>query len=129
MKKKFILVPIVLLLLALLFSAPCDQYLSCRGELSDVLAYPGQWFAVLIILSVFALTLNDQKHKFWLKFTGIFFAISMLLVFMMPETARGLMLNPDRESVNWFFLGLYSLISIIYFIVQLVNKNKSHSGM
>lgn len=124
MKKKFILVPIVLLLMVLLLSTPCDQYLSCRGKMSDILGYPGQWFLVLIPLSFFALTLTDKKHKFWLKFTGIFFAVSMILVFAMPETARGLMLNPDRESTNWFLGGLYSFISVVYFIVQFFKKRK-----
>lgn len=117
MKKKFILVPITLLILVLLLSAPCDKYLSCRGDMMDVLAYPGQWFLALIILSIFALTLSDQKHKFWLKFTGIFFVIGMFFVFAMPEYGTGIV-SIDRELTNWFFVGLYSFISVIYFIVQ-----------
>ncbi|MCX6752687.1 MAG: hypothetical protein NTZ87_04300 [Candidatus Nomurabacteria bacterium] len=126
MKKKFIILPIFLLILVFVVSLPCDKQLTCSGPLSNYVNYPGLWFLVLIPLSLLALTLNDRKHKFWLKFTGIFFAISMFFVFLIPETARGIMLNPDRESANWFFVGLYSFISIIYFFVQFFkNKNKN----
>ena len=124
MKKKFILVPLVGLILVLLLSTPCDKYLSCRGDLSEALSYPGQWFVLLTVMSVFALVLNDQKHKFWLKFTGVSFLISMFFVWISPETARGIMLNPDKELVNWFFAGLYSFISIIYFIVQFIKNRR-----
>ena len=121
MRKKFILVSIVLFIITIILSFPCDKYLSCRGSLSDYLAYPGFWFLILIPLSLLALTLNEQKHKFWLKFTGIFFAISMVLVFLTPEYGSGIV-SIDRELVNWFFVGLYSFISIVYFIVQYFKK-------
>ena len=125
MKKSFIILPIVLFVLVFVLSLPCDKQFSCSGPLSNYVNYPGLWFLVLIPLSLLALTLKDQKHKFWLKFTGIFFALSMILVFMMPENAGGIMLNPDRESANWFLVGLYVFISIIYFIVQFFNRKNN----
>ena len=124
MKKKFSIAVFVVFILIILFSLPCHGNLVCTGPALTYLAYPSSWVLVLVPLSLLALTLNDQKHKFWLKFTGIFFTVSMIIVFLMPETARGIMLNPDRESTNWFFLGLYSIISIIYFIVQFF-KNRA----
>lgn len=124
MKKKFVLVPLVALLVVLLLSAPCDKSLTCSGDLMNILAYPGQWFVLLIPLSLFAWVLDNQKYKFWLKFTGIFFLVSMVFVTISPETARGLMLNPDKEIVNWFFLGIYTITSIIYFIVQFVKSRR-----
>lgn len=128
MKKIFIILPVFLLVLVFIVSLPCDKYLTCEGKAMDILQYPGLWFLILIPLSLFALILNDQKYKFWIKFTGIFFALSMVIVFLMPETAGGIMLNPDREITNWFFVGLYSLISLIYFIVQFF-KNKKQSTL
>lgn len=124
MKRKTILLSFLMVILGFLMMMPCDEQLSCNGPFSDYVGYPLLWSFVFIPLSILALTLNDQKHKFWLKFTGIFFVVSMIIVFIMPETARGLMLNPDRESTNWFFLGLYSLISIIYFTVQFIKSRK-----
>lgn len=123
MKKKAIFLSVVLLSLTFVFSVPCDKYLSCNGSLSDILAYPGLWFLIWIPLTLLALTLNDQKHKFWLKFSGIFFAISMVLVFVTPEYGHGIV-SIDRELVNWFFAGLYFSISIIYFIVQFFKDRK-----
>lgn len=127
MKKIITIVsPIFLLVLTFILSLPCDKYLTCDGKAMDILQYPGFWFLVLIPLSLLALTLNNIKHKFWLKFTIIFFVISMFIVFITPETSRGLMLNPDRESTNWFFVGLYSFISIIYFIIQFIKRIKNN---
>jgi len=104
---------------------PCDNDLYCHGILADVMQYPFVWFLEVFILSLFALILNDQKYKFWIKFTGVSFLVGMFFVSISPETARGIMLNPDKESVNWIFAGLYSLISVIYFIVQFMkNRNK-----
>ncbi len=126
MKKQTILLSFLLFIVGFLMMMPCDKQLSCNGSLSNYVGYPLLWFLVFIPLSFLALILNDQKHKFWLKFTGIFFAISMFVVFLMPEVSRGIMLNPDRESTNWFFVGLYFFISIVYFIVQFFKKDKSH---
>lgn len=124
MRKKFPLYVLAIFALDILFSLPCDKNLACDGPSATYFAYLSLWVLVLIPLSFLALTLNDKKHKFWLRFTGIFFLISMFFVFITPETARGIMLNPDREFTNWFFVGLYSLISIVYFIVQFFNKKQ-----
>lgn len=122
MKKKTIIFNFLLIGFSFLTMLPCDKTLYCEGKFSIYVGYPLLWFLVLVPISLLALTLNDEKHKFWLKFTGIFFVVSMIIVFLMPETARGIMLNPDRETTNWFFVGLYLFISIIYFVVQYFKK-------
>lgn len=124
MKKKFIYFVVGIFVLDILLSLPCDKDLYCTGPASGYLDYPFLWVLVLIPLSLLALTLNDQKHNFWLKFTGIFFAVSMIIVFLMPEYDSGIV-SVDRELTNWFFVGLYSFISIVYFIIQFLNKSKS----
>lgn len=124
MRKKFIILPVILLILIFVFSLPCDKSLTCEGRAMDILQYPGLWFLVLIPLSLFALTLDEKKHLFWLKFTGIFFIVSMFLVFLTPETDRGIMLNLDRETTNWFLVVAYFLISIIYITIQFFKKKK-----
>lgn len=123
MKKKFILSNILCLGIVFLLSLPCHGNLVCTGEIGEKLQYPGQWFLLLVPLSLFALILKDDKYKFWLKFTGIFFAGSMFLVYLMPEYDPGLV-SLDRELTNWFFAGAYSFISVIYFIVQFVKNKK-----
>jgi hypothetical protein len=128
MKKIFVLTPFILLALVLLLSVPCDKYLSCTGSLSGVLSYPGQWFVILIPLSLFALVLKDEKHKYWLKFTGVFFVVSMILVYLMPEYDPGIV-SMDRELTNWFLAGVYSFVSLIYFVVQLIKSRKSNNNV
>jgi len=123
-KKQFLVLPPSLLLLSIILSLPCHGELICTGPLSDTVAYPAQWFLFLVVLSLFALSLSDQKHKFWLKFTGIFFLVGMFFVLISPETARGIMLNPDKELTNWFFLGVYTVTSLVYFITQFVKNRR-----
>jgi hypothetical protein len=121
MKKTFIVFTLIIFVLDILFSLPCHGNLVCTGPASGYLDYAALWILVLIPLSIFALVLNNQKHKFWLKFSGIFFAIAMFIVFLMPEYDSSIV-SVDRELTNWFFLGVYALISIIYFIVQFIKK-------
>jgi len=124
MKKKFIFGNILCLIVIFLSFLPCDSTLYCTGAIAEKLQYPFLWTLLMIPVSLFSLVLNDQKHKFWLKFTGVFFVISMVIVYMTPEYGSGIV-SIDRELTNWFFAGLYSFISIIYFIVQFVrNRNK-----
>lgn len=125
MKKKFFASIIILFVLFILLSLPCHGNLVCTGPATVYLDYPFLWILILIPLSLFALTLNNTQHKTWLKFTGIFFAISMILVFLSPEYDSGI-ISVDREIVNWFLAGLHSFISLVYFIVQFVkNRQKS----
>ncbi len=123
MKKKFIFFVLGIFVLNVLLSLPCHGNLVCTGPATTYFSYPFLWFIVLIPLSLLALTLNEQKHKFWLKFTGAFFSISMFLVFLMPEYGTGVV-SVDRELTNWFLTGVYSFISIIYFIVQFIKNRK-----
>lgn len=117
MKKKSILLIVLLLVVSFLLFLPCDKDLYCEGMFSKTVQYPFVWFVILVPLSLLALTLNNQKHKFWLKFTGVFFLISIFIIFLQPEYGTGVV-SIDRELTNWFFAGLYSFISVVYFIVQ-----------
>lgn len=123
MKKKFIFGNIMCLIILFLFFMPCDSTLYCTGLLVEKLQYLFLWSLIFVPISLFALTLKDEKYKSWLKFTGIFFAISMFFVYLMPEYDSGIV-SIDRELTNWFFAGVYTFISVIYFIVQFVKKRR-----
>lgn len=122
MKKIFLLLVISLFIIYVSLLFPCHGEMVCTGISATYFSEIGLWFLIMIILGFFALSLNSQKHKIWLVFTGIFFVVSMVLVFITPEYGHGIV-SIDRELVNWFFAGLYSLISIIYFIVQHFKKD------
>ncbi|HEY0221081.1 MAG TPA: hypothetical protein VGC58_02550 [Candidatus Paceibacterota bacterium] len=123
MRKISIFLPATLVILFLILSLPCDKYLTCEGKAMDILQYPGLWFLILVPLGLFSLILNDQKHKSWLIFTGVFFSASMFFVFLLPEYDSAIV-SMDKELGNWFFAGLYTFISIIYFIVQFFKNRK-----
>ena len=124
MKKKIVFLAIILFFAGFLLMMPCDKMLSCNGPISNYIGYPLLWFLIWIPLTLLALTLKNEKHKFWLIFTGVFFSASMILVFATPEYGSGVV-SIDRELVNWFLLGLYSFISIVYFIVQFIKRKKT----
>lgn len=122
MKKKItISLLAVALVLFLLTSNYFEQIFG--SKVIDYLVYPFLWSLLIFIVSIFAISLNDQKHKTWLKFTGIFFVVSMFLVFRSPEY-DGAIVSFDRESVNWLLASVYSIISIGYFIVQFIKNRK-----
>ena len=122
MKKKFVIIAVFLFLFSFfLTSSLADKLFGYT--IVDNIASVFLWTLVLIPLSFFALVLNDQKHKIWLKFTGIFFVVSMVLVFITPEYGHGIV-SIDRELVNWFTVGLYSLVSVVYFITQFFKNRK-----
>lgn len=123
MKKKFIFENIFCLIIIFLLFLPCDNTLYCTGVMAEKLQYPFLWSLLLIPISLFALVLKDEKYKFWIKYTGIFFVISMVIVYMTPEYGSGIV-SIDRELTNWFFAGFYSLSSIVYFIVQFVKNRR-----
>lgn len=121
MKKKVVLFAILYLILSLVLIT--DYFNNVFGnDFSKTISYPGLWSLSFLPLTLIGFKLNDKKYKFWAGFTVIFFTVSMFIVFSMPETAGGLFLNPDRESTNWFFAGLYSFISLVYFRVQYLKQ-------
>ena len=122
MKKKTVFLSFGFLLLGFLVTSEYAGKL-LGVTVIDQIYYPFVWSLVFLPSSLLALTLTDQKHKFWLKFSGIFFIVSMFIVFLMPEYGTGIV-SIDRELTNWFFLGLYSFISLIYFIVQFFKNRR-----
>jgi len=123
MKRKFILFSISMLVIGVFITSETGDKL-IGVNLVDRFYHPFVWSLALIPLSLLSLTLSDKKHKFWLKFTGIFFVVSMVLVFLSPEYDSGIV-GFDRELMNWFFAGLYSVVSMVYFIVQYFRKDKN----
>lgn len=124
MKIKSVLLVFILLVSSFLLFLPCDSDLYCEGRFSNLVQYPFVWFILLIPLSLFALVLNNEKHRYWLKLTGVFFVVSMILVYLMPEYDPGIV-SMDRELTNWFLAGIYSFVSVIYFIVQFIKNRRS----
>lgn len=79
--------------------------------------YLCQWALVLFILNVFSLTLEKDKYSNWAVISIVVSIISLFFAYKIGD-GNGAIVSINGELVNWFFAGLYSFISIIYFIVQ-----------
>jgi len=124
MKKK---TSISLLVLSILIFLGLNNYsdsINYNYHIDALIGYLFFWIFVLFIFSLFAFILNDKKYKIWL-IIGIIISILSILIAYGVGDGNGAIVDIDGELITWFFAGLYSFISIIYFIVQFFkNRNK-----
>ena len=130
MKKK---ISLVLLFLSILLFSTLYVYsetnLINQGSydyhIDDFFGYIFLWSFVLFVLSLLAFKLDVTKYKIWLLISIIISLVSVLLAYEAGD-GNGAIVDIDGELITWFFTGLYSFISIIYFIIQFKNrKNKN----
>ncbi|OGI90690.1 hypothetical protein A3A95_02280 [Candidatus Nomurabacteria bacterium RIFCSPLOWO2_01_FULL_39_18] len=90
---------------------------------AQFIGYLFYWGVVLFIVSLFAFVLDTKKYKIYSLITLVYVLISILLAY---ETGggSGAIVSFDGKDLTLFFAGLYSFISIIYFIVQLFKNRK-----
>src|SRR3989338_3985828 len=132
MKKKTSLV--LLFLLILLFStlyAYTETNLINQGgynyHVCDFIGYVFLWIFMLFILSLLAFKLDINKYKTWLIISLIISAVSIFFAYAAGD-GNGAVVDIDGELTTWFFVGLYSFISVVYFIVQFF-KNRKQSTL
>ena len=89
-------------------------------HIADFIEYIFYWSVALFILSLFAFVLNDKKYKVWFFITILFMFVFVLFAYNTGE--HDALFSGDY--VNFWFISLYSFISIIYFIVQFIKKPK-----
>src|SRR3989344_9377488 len=99
-----------------------------RYNIDDKLFYFLQcifiWTLCITILNIIAFILNDYKYKLYIIVTGIYSVLSLVIAYNMGD--RGSTIPSfDMGILTIFFIGLYSLISIIYFIIQFFKNRKN----
>ena len=92
-------------------------------HIAQYVVYLLDWSITLFIVSLFAWILNNEKYKIWLLVTGIYIAISLLLAYV-TGSGTDTIINIDGKLLTLYFVELYSIISIIYFIVLLIKTRK-----
>ncbi|MFA6000359.1 MAG: hypothetical protein WC783_05310 [Candidatus Paceibacterota bacterium] len=70
-----------------------------------------------------AFNLEINKYKIWLITSVTVSAISIFIAYA-TGSGNGAIVDIDGELITWFFAGLYSFISIIYFIFQAIKNRK-----
>ena len=96
-------------------------------HVAQFVGYLLYWSVALFVVSLFAFMLDNKKYKIWLLVTVVYVALSILFSY---ETGDGnnAIVSFDGKDLTWIFTSLYSLISIIYFIVQFF-KNRKQSTL
>src|ERR1035437_758562 len=88
------------------------------------LEYLFYWSAALFLLSLFAFVLSNIKYKIWFSITILFMVISILFASSISDND---MFFSGQYVILWI-ISLYSLVSVIYFIVQFFkNKYKNNN--
>ena len=77
----------------------------------------------MLILSLLTFKLDTKKYRIWLIISLVLSAISIFFAYAAGD-GNGAIVDIDGELITWFFVGLYSFISIIYFIVQFFKNRK-----
>jgi len=88
-----------------------------------VVEYLFYWGVVVFILSLFAFMLNNAKYKVWFFITILFMVISILFTYSVDEND----VLFSGQYVILLLIGLYSFVSIIYFLVQFLKNKKQPS--
>ena len=81
------------------------------------------WLLSLFILSLFSFTLETKKYKIWLSVTLLFSLLSIYWAYRIGD-GSGSLISFDGETTTWLLVGLYSFISLIYFIIQYFKNQK-----
>ncbi len=87
------------------------------------IGYVFYWSAVLFLVSLLASFLEEKKYKIWLYLSVTYIVLSLLVAFNVAG-GNGMILSFDGKLLTWFFAGLYTFISIIYFIVQFIKNRR-----
>ena len=128
MKKK---TSLVLLFLSILLFSTLYVYTetnlinqgSYNYHTGDFIGYVFLWSFALLILSLLTFKLDTKKYRIWLIISLVLSAISIFFAYAAGD-GNGAIVDIDGELITWFFVGLYSFISIIYFIVQFFKNRK-----
>jgi hypothetical protein len=115
------LIIFILLFVFLKYYAGLQSY---NYHVAYFLEYLFYWSAALFLLSLFAFVLSNIKYKIWFSITILFMVISILFASSISDND---MFFSGQYVILWI-ISLYSLVSVIYFIVQFFkNKYKNNN--
>ena len=93
-------------------------------HIAQLVGYLLYWSIALFLVSLFALVLNKRKYKIWLLITAIYVIIAVLIAYSVGG-GNDAIVNIDGKLLTWYLAGLYSFVSVIYFIVLIFQNNKN----
>jgi predicted small secreted protein len=122
--KKIIFLILLVLSIASIFYVNQYEVWPYNYHVANLIEQLSLWIVVLFIINIFAISLDIKKYKIWLIISIIFAGASLLLAYNTGD-GNGAIVSFDGEMQTWFLSGLYSVVSIIYFVFQYL-KTSSH---
>ena len=93
-------------------------------QVAQFIGYIFYWSVALFIISLFAWILNNKKYKIFSLISLVYILLAVLLAYEAGD-GNGAIVSFDGKDLTIIFAGLYSFVSIIYFIVQFFKNRKS----
>lgn len=121
--KKIVSISSLILSLVIFFWLYEYAKISFSYQATQNVGYVFYWSAILFLISLFAAFLEEKKYKMWLYLSGAYMVLSLSVAFMVAG-GNGMILSFDGKLLTWFFAGLYSFISVVYFITQFVKNRR-----
>ncbi len=122
MKKKIALVFLFISGLIYLFEYSYTNN-SFNYHIDQFVGYIFVWSVSIFVLSILGYKLSDQKYRMWSVTSIGLGTLSVFLGYLIGDGTPG-MLNFDGESINLILVGLYSTISVFYFLYQYFKGKK-----
>ena len=72
----------------------------------------------VLFSSVISLFVNSKVFGVWLKFTYIWVILSVIAIFITPDTTGNMIFEMDKEFISIIFSGLYTLISVFLIVTM-----------
>ncbi len=120
------IVSLVLLVLSVLIFFIYSNY--TKGffdyDIAQQIGYFFYWSVDLFILSLIAQVIAVDRYRKWITISLIFSILSIIFAYIMGS-GNGSIVSVDGKLTTWFLVGLYSAVSIIYFIIQFFRQRKS----
>lgn len=124
--QRIVLLLISFITLTLLFLTACQyNFWRCVGG-NDILVVRTafHFFGAIFVTGFMFIFVSDSVFKKWLKFTGIWFFITTIMIILSPEYQGGwLGIGPEKESVSIFMSVLFVIVSLVKLVWD-VRKEK-----
>ncbi len=109
--------PVLIFLSFFIFKLRLDE------NLDNLFEYVFVWLITLFILSILAVKLSNTKYKVWLTISIIVSIVCIIFVY--PDgDGGGYGIGFDGEYMSMWFASLYSIVCVIYFIIDFVRNRK-----
>ncbi len=120
MKKIFSFVFFVLALASISYTYKYEHW-PYNYHVANFLEQLSLWLLLVFMFSLVSFILDYKNYKIWSILTVLWIILSLFLSYKIGD-GSGTIISTDGEMITWYLIGLYSIVSIFYFITQYLKK-------